>query len=289
MKLEETPLVSILMTSYNREQYIEDAIVSVINSTYQNWELIIVDDLSTDRSYDIAGSYALKDSRISAYQNESNLGDYPNRNMAASKAKGEYLIYVDSDDMIYPYSVERCVFYMNKYPSAGIGISRPYSPDGMYPIVYSPKNAIKKHYLDNPYLNHAPGSVIIRRHKFIEIGGFTIFRHISDNILWVKMANQFDVVLLPRVLSWPRSHEFQELKYEIKKLGPIVELFKFNISFISRCNHFTEKERLQAVRSINSNYTRKILSDIKHFRFNRAVKLIKHWIKNDFDKKNENQ
>lgn len=89
------PLVSILMTAYNREKYIAEAIESVLASTYTNFELIIVDDCSADRTLEIAKSYEEKDKRIKIYINEKNLGDYPNRNKAASLAKGVYLKYLE--------------------------------------------------------------------------------------------------------------------------------------------------------------------------------------------------
>ena len=86
------PLVSVLMTSYNRENYIAEAIESVLASTYKNFELIIVDDRSKDRTVEIARSYESKDDRVKVYINEKNLGDYPNRNKAASYAKGFYIM-----------------------------------------------------------------------------------------------------------------------------------------------------------------------------------------------------
>jgi glycosyltransferase involved in cell wall biosynthesis len=94
------PLVSVLMTVYNREKYISEAIESVMASTYQNWELIIVDDRSKDTSVEIARHYETQDKRIKVYVNEANLGDYPNRNKAASYAEGKYLKYVDASRAI---------------------------------------------------------------------------------------------------------------------------------------------------------------------------------------------
>jgi glycosyltransferase involved in cell wall biosynthesis len=73
------PLVSVLMTAYNREKYIADAISSVLNSTYKNFELIIVDDGSKDATVQIAKQFEAKDERVTVYQNEKNLGDYNNR------------------------------------------------------------------------------------------------------------------------------------------------------------------------------------------------------------------
>jgi glycosyltransferase involved in cell wall biosynthesis len=91
----EIPLVSVLMTSYNRQDYIAEAIESVLNSKYQNFELIIVDDGSKDQTVKIAQEFAEKDKRIRLYINEKNLGDYGNRNKAASYATGKYIKYLD--------------------------------------------------------------------------------------------------------------------------------------------------------------------------------------------------
>ena len=75
----------------------------MLASSYQDWELIIVDDVSTDTSAAIAKSYEKKDARIKVYVNEqTNLGDYPNRNKAASYAKGKYIKYLDADDIDIP-------------------------------------------------------------------------------------------------------------------------------------------------------------------------------------------
>ncbi|MEJ0081053.1 MAG: glycosyltransferase family A protein [Puia sp.] len=93
------------MTCYNREKYIGEAIESVLASSYSNLELIIVDDHSSDDTVNIGRAYAEKDNRVNVYLNEKNLGDYPNRNKAASYARGEFLKYVDSDDYIYPWGL----------------------------------------------------------------------------------------------------------------------------------------------------------------------------------------
>src|SRR5579862_3435759 len=122
--ITEAPLVSVLMTAYNREKYIAEAIESVLASMYKNFELIIVDDCSKDKTVDIARSYELKDSRIHVYVNEENLGDYPNRNRAASYAKGKYIKYVDSDDFLYPFGLWIMVSRMEAHPTAVVGLAK---------------------------------------------------------------------------------------------------------------------------------------------------------------------
>ena|SRR5674476_1029541 len=88
------PAVSVLMTAYNREKYIAEAIESVLAQTFTDFELVVVDDGSKDHTVDIARRYS-KDPRVSVHINEKNLGDYPNRNRAASLARGRYLKYLD--------------------------------------------------------------------------------------------------------------------------------------------------------------------------------------------------
>lgn len=207
------PLVSVLMTVYNREKYIAQAVESVMASTYQNWELIIVDDQSKDSSVEIAKSYEAKDSRIKVYINKKNLGDYPNRNQAASYAKGKYLKYVDADDKIYPYGLEQLVFYMGQFPDAGYGLCS-LAPDKakMYPFSLNPKAAYKRHYIEKISLFHkAPLSAIIKKEAFDMAGGFTGKRMLGDFEMWHLLSQQFPVVLMPQGMVWYREHEEQEM------------------------------------------------------------------------------
>src|SRR5665213_2881754 len=118
--VDDQPLVSVLMTSYNREKYIAEAIESVLASTYTNFELIIVDDSSTDNTVEIAKSYGRKDSRIKVFVNEKNLAQFGNRNKAASYSRGYFLKYFDSDDVMYPDCLEVMVSAMATYPEAGV-------------------------------------------------------------------------------------------------------------------------------------------------------------------------
>ena len=92
-------LVSIIMPLYNCEQFISEAIESVIVQTYQNWELLVVDDKSTDNSLDIVKSYLQKDNRIKLIALKKNEGVAVARNMAIKEAKGKYIAFLDSDDI----------------------------------------------------------------------------------------------------------------------------------------------------------------------------------------------
>jgi glycosyltransferase involved in cell wall biosynthesis len=207
----ELPLVSILMTCYNRDKYIGAAIESVLASEYSNFELIIVDDHSADKTVNIAKGYAEKDERVKVHVNEKNLGDYPNRNKAASHAKGEFLKYVDSDDYLYPWGLGILVDSMNKFPDSGWGLcSLPQNKKGPFPFVLTPKEAYEYHYLGPGLFHKAPLSSIIRKKVFDEVGGFGSARMVSDCEMWHRLALKYNVVLMNEGIVWSREHNEQE-------------------------------------------------------------------------------
>lgn len=108
----EKGLVSIIMPSYNTAPYIRETIQSVLDQTYQNWELIIVDDCSTDNADAIVAS--IKDERIRYLKNEKNSGAAVSRNRALREAKGRWIAFLDSDDLWMPEKLEKQIFFMEK-------------------------------------------------------------------------------------------------------------------------------------------------------------------------------
>lgn len=210
---DQAPLVSVLMTAYNREKYIGEAIGSVLASSYRNFELIIVDDRSSDRTVEIANGFAAKDPRVKVYINEKNLGDYPNRNKAASHAQGVYLKYVDADDYIYPWALEMLVNMMEKFPAAGWGLCSmaPYikSP---FPFMLTPREAYEYNYLGPGLFHKAPLSSIIRKQIFDDAGGFSSQRMCGDYEMWHRLALKYNVVLMPQGMVWYREHGDQEVR-----------------------------------------------------------------------------
>ncbi|MDQ6814015.1 MAG: glycosyltransferase [Bacteroidota bacterium] len=204
-------MVSVLITAFNREKYIAEAIQSVIDSNYSNWELIIVDDCSKDNTVSIAREFSKRDARIRVYVNERNLGDYANRNRAASYGKGKYLKYLDSDDKIFSDGLAYCIRNMEENPTASIGLVTFNKKYGTNPILISSKEIIKNHFFGGAELTMGPTGAIIKRDCFEKINGFdTRFNVASDNFFNVKMATIGDVVLLPYQFFYYREHNGQE-------------------------------------------------------------------------------
>lgn len=105
-------LVSIIMPAYNCEKYIEDSINSVIEQTYNNWELLIINDCSKDKTWQILEQYAKKDERIHVFQTPHNSGSGVSRNIGISHANGRYIAFLDSDDWWYPNKLANQLDYM---------------------------------------------------------------------------------------------------------------------------------------------------------------------------------
>lgn len=116
MKKTKKPLVTIYMPVYNAIPYLSQAIESILNQDYLNFEFIIVDDASTDGSWKIIKSYAKKDSRIIAIKNHINLGVSLTSNIAISKAHGKFLARMDADDISFSDRIEKQVKFLIKNP-----------------------------------------------------------------------------------------------------------------------------------------------------------------------------
>ena len=119
--VEKNPLVSITLSTRNNADFLPATIESVLHQTYTNWELIIVDDGSTDNTEDYLEKISSEDSRISYTKNETSLGISKSRNIACAKAKGEFIAVIDSDDVwTSPEKLAKQVAYLLEHPECEV-------------------------------------------------------------------------------------------------------------------------------------------------------------------------
>ena len=116
-QLKNKPLVSVVMPAYNVEQYVESAVESILNQTFQDFELIIIDDGSIDATFSILQSFKKIDKRISLVRNKNNIGVSKSLNKGLKLAKGKYIIRMDADDWSYPERFELQIKLMQDNPS----------------------------------------------------------------------------------------------------------------------------------------------------------------------------
>jgi len=207
------PAVSVLMTAYNREQYVGAAIESVLAQTWSDFELVIVDDASRDRTLAIARAYEARDPRVRVFVNGENLGDYGNRNRAAALARGRYLRYHDSDDLMYPHCLDTMVRALESEPRAGFALSRASAwPGGPCPMLLTPRLAYEREFLGHGLFMCGPSCAMFRAETFRALGGFDDIGVASDYLFWMKACARYPVLLLHADLFWYREHPGQELR-----------------------------------------------------------------------------
>lgn len=274
MRTTEYPLVSVLITAYNREGHLANAIQSVLESTYPNFEVIIVDDCSTDRSLAVAKEFELKDSRVKVYKNEKNLGDYANRNQVASYAKGKYLKYCDSDEELYPNCIGWFVESMEKYPDAALGLSQ-LPGNKRHPYELTPEEAYRHHYFDGGFFYNAPTSTLIRRKEFEEMGGFRNIRLRGDYDMWLRMGAKYNVVRLPAVVTHNYIHGDQENSLNLTYQKVLTHNLSMEALKSSECP-LSEADRQEALKSWRSGYIKQhIFIGLAKFKFKEVAYLYK--------------
>lgn len=259
--MSNVPKVSILVTVYNRELYLEQTLRSVLQSSFLDFEAIVVDDCSADSSAALARQISSSDSRIKIYVNEKNLGDYKNRNRAASLAKGKYLKYLDADDLIYRHSLASMVDAMERFPDAALALSRNViDPEEPYPKLYSPKEFFREHYFGKSPIGVGPSAAIIRRECFEAVGGFSGRQFVGDTELWMKLAERWPIVTLPPALVWWRRHEGQQMQLELKTPEVLNTRFQLEVDALKLSTHFTDLEKEKALRKIRLTHARQLTS-----------------------------
>jgi len=192
-------LVSIIMPSYNAAAFISETIASVLAQTYENWELILVDDCSTDDIDAVMAGYT--DSRIRYFKNEKNSGAAVSRNRALREAKGKWIAFLDSDDLWEPEKLEKQIAFMkaNGYDFTFTDY-RIVMPDGKaLPYVFTAPNKVTKFgmYL---YCWFSTITVMYDREK-IGLVQIADVKKNNDYAMWLKIAEKAAAYRLPECLS----------------------------------------------------------------------------------------
>lgn len=222
----KTPLVSVLMPCYNNEKFLPEAIESILNQTYKNFEFIILDDFSTDNSWEIIKKYAKKDKRIKAYRNKKNLKIVKTRNklfeLASNNSK--YFAIFDSDDVSMPERLEKEVKYLEKNSKVGVVGSNLILIDENGKVIGYRKYK-KRYKIKDPTILYkspvAQPSVMIRR----EILDKYNLRYSTDNYfdrardfdLWVKIGDVSEIHNIQKPLLKYRISQTQGKKTHMRE------------------------------------------------------------------------
>ena len=224
------PTISVLMPLYNGEKHLAEAIESVLKQTYTDFELLIIDDCSTDVSVKIINSY--DDRRIRLVQNKKNLGQSASMNKGLRFAKGIYIARMDQDDISRLDRLEEQIYFI-KNKKCGIVGSWAYIIDGDSNLTSYVQHPIEKNSIIdalgvNCALSHS--SVMFNKKDIINIGGYSEdFMIAMDWDLWIRaINNNLDIQNIPDYLVSIRKHD----KQASNSNNGLINLYKESIRLI---------------------------------------------------------
>jgi hypothetical protein len=205
--------LTVVVTCYNRERYIGASIESVLASSLADFELLVLDDASTDGSVAVARSLAALDRRVRVVVNERNLGQFGNRNHALEHVETAYLKYHDSDDLMYPHCLDTMVRLLEGEPRAGFALSAGRAwLGGPCPMLSTPRLSYQREFLGEGMFHCGPSGALFRTEVLKQLGGFPERGVASDFCFWLKACAVRPVLLVPADLFWYRIHPEQELR-----------------------------------------------------------------------------
>lgn len=218
-----TPKVSVLIPTYNYAHFLDETIQSVLNQTFTDFELIVVDNCSTDKSIEVVTKY-LGDPRVKLFQNEKNLGLLGNWNKCLEYASGTYIKYLCADDKFEPELLEKFVQVMDENPTVSLVTSDKKIFDQMDKTITLPFRGLQDgkqmilHTLKRYAWIGEPSSVMFRR-KDLHVGHFNSnYKFLIDWEMWIRLLSIGDCYIIPEPLVNIRYHQGQHTKeYDNKK------------------------------------------------------------------------
>ncbi len=204
------PTVSVVMMAYNAERFARQAIESILNQTYTDFELLIIDDGSTDGSPGIFREYARRDARVRIHTQPRNLGIANARNMGLQLARGKYMAVMDADDVSLPERLARQVAYLDAYPEIGVLGAGAWLIDengqrqGGFDYPLSHNLVYWSLCFYDPIINPV---VMLRTELARAVGGYRAeFLVAQDYDLWARLSSQTCIENLPERLLLLRKH-----------------------------------------------------------------------------------
>jgi teichuronic acid biosynthesis glycosyltransferase TuaG len=234
-------LVSIITPVFNSENYIEECISSILNQSYQNWEMLIVDDKSTDKSTDLIKSFSKDDKRIILFFLNENVGSAMARNYAISRANGKYIAFLDSDDIWLPNKLQIQIDYMKKnecyFVFSSYDVISHDNTQTFYKIEV-PKKISYDQYLKNTIIGCL--TVVIDRDKFHDLE-MPNLRSSHDMALWLNLLKTCGYAHgISETLALYRDHKSSNTSNKIMAAYDVWNVYRYheNLNFLYSMYNF---------------------------------------------------
>lgn len=201
------PAVSILLATYNRADYIAEAIESVLAQTFTDWELLIIDDGSTDATRAVVAPYAAAHANI-RYGYQSNRGLAATRQEGVARCRGRYLALLDDDDQYLPCKLERQVAFLDAHPELGLVYSYVDVTDEAWRVLQRAPERPARSFLELiDACTIYTASVLARRACFDRLGSFrSNLPFIHDDEMWLRLSRAYPIAFVPECVGRYRRH-----------------------------------------------------------------------------------
>jgi glycosyltransferase involved in cell wall biosynthesis len=209
MKTTEYPLVTVLLPVYNAERFVAKSIESILKQSFEDFELLIINDGSSDNSMSVISS--IDDKRIRIVENEKNLTLIPTLNKGIRLARGKYIARMDSDDIAHPDRLKLQINFLEKNPEVGLlGSSTRFVDQNLNELYlkYSPETHVQNKWKMLYATSFMHPTVIFRKDAVMEVSGYSsIYPHCEDYELWTRLSEVTKVHQLPNILVNVRKHD----------------------------------------------------------------------------------
>lgn len=252
---EGRPLVTVAMVTYNSGLYVSDAIESVLSQSYSSLELVVCDDASSDNSWAMISRY--DDPRVRRYRNSTNVGEYQNRNIALHHARGDYLIYIDGDDILYPHGLEFMVRSLDEFPQCGMALARPWNENIIYPLELTPREFFVEEFLGRGTAGINFTQILFRTAALHAAGAFPTTARQGDLLIQYRIAATHNVLLVSDGLAWWRRRAGQASEQVLRShLGWVESLDLRREALLERASPLTRVECATAIASYVGSFLR---------------------------------
>ena len=218
---EPSPLITVIIPTYNGALYLQQAIESILKQTFQNFEIIVIDDASSDESFEIGAEFAATDSRIKLFKNEKNLGFARNRNKAISLARGNYIAWQDQDDISFPDRLELQFNLLESDSRIAMtgGAMLIFDDAGTLGIRHYPLNDSEIRKIIFRFSPIALPACMMRKSALIEVGGYSErWSPAGDLDMTFKIGLSHRLANVPQVTISYRIHENSATNHHLKRI-----------------------------------------------------------------------
>lgn len=217
-KINHMPKVSVYIPNYNYGEYLDLAITSALAQTYEDLEVIVVDDCSTDNSMEVLKKYIFPNSRVKVLFNEKNIGLPASANKAIEMARGKYIMRIDADDMLLPDAIERLINYIDGDDEIGM-VFPGYIDCDVNMSVSDGEKKLPPFNIDEN--EHHPTCALVVKRYWNDIRYNEMLKGFESYDFFRRFSSRFNIGLLQEVCWLKRSHDRSMMRTDLDKRAKI--------------------------------------------------------------------